>query len=46
MAIETQAFILVAVEIQVSMCVTFISWQSEMTSNSRSIARNFNTVME
>jgi len=23
------------------MCVLFISWQGEMTSNSRSIARNF-----
>jgi len=27
-------------------CVIFISWQGEMTSNSRTIARNFNAAME
>ncbi|MBL1259001.1 MAG: hypothetical protein COB33_000540 [Thiotrichaceae bacterium] len=27
-------------------CVIFISWQGEMTSNSGTIARNFNAVME
>jgi len=30
---------LVAFGIQVSMCVIFISWRGEMTSNSRSVAR-------
>jgi len=28
------------------MCVLFVSWQGEMTHNSRSIARNFNAAME
>ncbi len=28
------------------MCVIFISWQGEMTRNSRSIARSFNAAME
>jgi len=38
-------YILVVVGIQVSMRVIFISWPGEMTSNSRSIARNFNAAM-